>query len=210
MRGIGGGGSAPVNSSASSRSVLPVGSAPAGTAFLAGPHLGTRHLTRRNAGASGGRAAGGTLAAPCGGAVRTTRGCRHRQAEISLLEPADLVAQPCRLFEFEIGSGATHLFLEISHDGQHLFAVNTGSVSISSYSIATDGSLTLVKTTPVNAPTQEPEDARLSPDGTTLWVVDSGGDTVSGFTVDGGSLTEPPTSPTPGPVGTDPIGIVVT
>ena len=101
-------------------------------------------------------------------------------------------------------------WVEISRDGQHLFAVNTGSVSISSYSIATDGSLTLVKTTPVNAPTQEPEDARLSPDGTTLWVVDSGGDTVSGFTVDGGSLTEPPTSPTPGPVGTDPIGIVVT
>jgi DNA-binding beta-propeller fold protein YncE len=62
----------------------------------------------------------------------------------------------------------------------------------------------------VNAPTQEPEDARLSPDGTTLWVVDSGGDTVSGFTIDGGSLTELRTSPTPGPLGADPIGIVVT
>ena len=101
-------------------------------------------------------------------------------------------------------------WLEISHNGQHLFAVNTGSVSISSYSIATDGSLTLVKTTPVNAPTQEPEDARLSPDDTTLWVVDSGGDTVSGFTIDGASLTELPPSPTPGPLGADPIGIVVT
>jgi 6-phosphogluconolactonase len=101
-------------------------------------------------------------------------------------------------------------WVEISHDGQYLFAVNTGSLSISSYSIASGGSLSLLQSTPVNAPTAEPEDARLSPDGATLWVVDSGGDTVSGFTVTGGSLTELPTSPTPGPVGAEPIGIVVT
>jgi 6-phosphogluconolactonase len=101
-------------------------------------------------------------------------------------------------------------WVEISHDGQYLFAVNTGSLSISSYSIVTDGSLILQQTTSVNAPTAEPEDARLSPDGTTLWVVDSGGDTISGFTVDGGSLSELASSPTPGPVGAEPIGIVVT
>jgi 6-phosphogluconolactonase len=101
-------------------------------------------------------------------------------------------------------------WLEITHDGQYLFAVNTGSNSISSYSIAAGGSLTLLQTTPVSAPTAEPEDARLSPDGTTLWVVDSGGDTVSGLSVHGGSLTELATSPTPGPAGADPIGIVVT
>jgi 6-phosphogluconolactonase (cycloisomerase 2 family) len=101
-------------------------------------------------------------------------------------------------------------WVEISHDGQYLFAVNTGSLSISSYSIASGGSLTLFQSTPVNAPTAEPEDARISPDGATLWVVDSGGDTVSGFTVTGGSLTELPSSPTLGPVGAEPIGIVVT
>ena len=44
-----------------------------------------------------------------------------------------------------------------------------------------------------------PEDARLSPDGTTLWVVDPTADAVSGFAVDGGRLTELPTSPTPAP-----------
>jgi 6-phosphogluconolactonase (cycloisomerase 2 family) len=52
-----------------------------------------------------------------------------------------------------------------------------------------------------------PEDARLSPDGDTIWVVDPGADAVSGFTVDGGSLTELSTSPAP--VGAAPSGIVV-
>jgi 6-phosphogluconolactonase (cycloisomerase 2 family) len=101
-------------------------------------------------------------------------------------------------------------WIEISHDGEYLFVVNTESKSISSYSIAGDGSLTLLQTTRVDAPTAVPGDARLSPDGTTLWVVDSGGNTVSGFAVDGGSLTELPGSPTPGPTGAQPIGIVVT
>lgn len=100
-------------------------------------------------------------------------------------------------------------WIEISHDGQFLFTVNTGSGSISSYSIATGGSLTLLQSTAVKA-AGSPEDARLSPDGTTLWVVDPTADTVSGFTVDGGSLTEDPTSPTPAPVGAAPAGIVVT
>ena len=54
------------------------------------------------------------------------------------------------------------------------------------------------------------EDARLSPDGSTLWVVDAGADAVSGFTVDGGTLVELPTSPTPGPAGASPSGLVVT
>jgi DNA-binding beta-propeller fold protein YncE len=88
--------------------------------------------------------------------------------------------------------------------------VNTDSKSISSYSIASDGSLALLETTPVNAPTALPADARLSPDGTTLWVVDSGRNTVSGFAVDGGTVTELPDSPTPGPAAAQPIGIVVT
>lgn len=101
-------------------------------------------------------------------------------------------------------------WIEITHDGRYLFAVNTDSKSISSYAIEGDGSLSLQETTPVRAPTALPADARLSPDGTTLWVVDSGGNTVSGFAVDGGSLTELPGSPTSGPAGAQPIGIVVT
>jgi 6-phosphogluconolactonase (cycloisomerase 2 family) len=51
------------------------------------------------------------------------------------------------------------------------------------------------------------EDARLSPDGTTLWVVESGTDAVTGFTVNGGTLT--PLSSASAPGGATPSGIVV-
>ena len=54
------------------------------------------------------------------------------------------------------------------------------------------------------------EDARLSPDGTTLWVVDPTADAVSGVAVNRGRLTELPTWPTPAPIGAAPAGIVVT
>ena len=100
-------------------------------------------------------------------------------------------------------------WVEISHDGRYLFAVNTASGSISSYSIAAGGSLTLLRSTSVNA-AATPEDARLSPDGTTLWVVDPTADAVSGFAVTRGRLTGLPTSPTPAPIGAAPAGIVVT
>ncbi len=100
-------------------------------------------------------------------------------------------------------------WVEISHDGQYLFAVNTASGSISSYSITTGGALTLLRSTAVN-PAATPEDARLSPDGTTLWVVDPTADAVTGFAVSRGRLTELPTSPTPAPIGAAPAGIVVT
>jgi 6-phosphogluconolactonase (cycloisomerase 2 family) len=100
-------------------------------------------------------------------------------------------------------------WVEISHDGRYLFAVNTASRSVSSYSISTGGSLALLQSTPVNA-AATPEDARLSPDGRTLWVVDPTADAVSGFTVNGGTLTELATSPTAAPAGAAPAGIVVT
>jgi sugar lactone lactonase YvrE len=102
-------------------------------------------------------------------------------------------------------------WIEISHDGTYLFTVNTASQTISSYAIASTGALTLLQSTPVlTAPVATPEDARLSPDGTTLWVVDPGADTISGFTVNGGTLTELPSSPSTGPAGAAPTGIVVT
>jgi 6-phosphogluconolactonase (cycloisomerase 2 family) len=101
-------------------------------------------------------------------------------------------------------------WVEISGDGQYLFAVNTASSSVSSYSIAAGGALTLIGSTPLAHTPAGAEDARLSPDGTTLWVVDAGADAVSGFTVNGGTLVELPGSPTPGPAGASPSGIVVT
>ncbi len=54
-----------------------------------------------------------------------------------------------------------------------------------------------------------PEDARLSPDGSSLWVVDTGLGAISGFTVNGSGLTEFGSSPTPVPAGAAPSGIVV-
>jgi 6-phosphogluconolactonase len=101
-------------------------------------------------------------------------------------------------------------WMEISHDGQFLFTVNTGSNSVSRYGIAADGSLGLLGSTSLGSTALGAEDARLAPDGGTLWVVDTGGRAVSAFSVDGGDLTQLPTSPTTLPAGAAPFGIVVT
>ncbi|HEY2319306.1 MAG TPA: beta-propeller fold lactonase family protein [Solirubrobacteraceae bacterium] len=102
-------------------------------------------------------------------------------------------------------------WVEISRDGRHLFAVNTAVPSISSYRIRDDGSLRLIENTPFSDPNAAglaPEDARLSPDGQTLWVVDSKGDAVSGFSVHDGRLAEI-AAQTALPAGATPFGIVV-
>ena len=102
-------------------------------------------------------------------------------------------------------------WVEISHDGKYLFAVNTAVSTISRYSIASDGTLTLLGSTTLRNPSgRVPEDARLSPDGSTLWVVDAGANAISAFSVSGGTLTELASSPTSGPAGAAPSGIVVT
>jgi 6-phosphogluconolactonase (cycloisomerase 2 family) len=101
-------------------------------------------------------------------------------------------------------------WVEVSHDGNFLFAINTASGSISSYAIAADGRLTLLGSTPFNAPTGlRPFDARLDPSGSFLYVVDAGTARVSAFAVDGGNLTELPSSPIAIPGGVAPFGIVV-
>jgi 6-phosphogluconolactonase (cycloisomerase 2 family) len=106
-------------------------------------------------------------------------------------------------------NGVASCWVEISHDGRFLFAVNTGSSSIASYSIGTGGTLTSLADTPIRNG-KGAEDARLSPDGSTLWVVNAGGDTVNGFAVNGGILTELQASPVPGPTGATPTGIAIT
>jgi 6-phosphogluconolactonase len=102
-------------------------------------------------------------------------------------------------------------WVEISRDGRHLFAVNTAVPSISSYGIRRDGTLELIGSTPfsgANASALAPEDARLSPDGSTLWVVDSKGDAVSGFAVNGGHVTQIAAAQTALPAGATPFGVV--
>jgi 6-phosphogluconolactonase len=109
---------------------------------------------------------------------------------------ADLQTAPC--------------WVEISHDGRYLFAVNTAVPSISRYAITDGGSLRLIGSTPFRNPAGlSPVDARLSPDGGTLWVLGSKGVTLSGFRVRGGDLSELPSSPTPLPAGATPFGVVV-
>jgi 6-phosphogluconolactonase (cycloisomerase 2 family) len=103
--------------------------------------------------------------------------------------------------------GGASCWVEISHDGNFVFVVNTASASISSYSIGAGGALTFLQSTGAGQIGAGAEDARLSPDGSTLWVVESGTNAVTGFTVNGGTLT--PLSAAGGPVGAHPSGIVV-
>ena len=57
-------------------------------------------------------------------------------------------------------------WVEITHDGQFLFTVNTASGTISAYEIAANGALTLLPgSTPAGRPNAGAVDARLSPDG---------------------------------------------
>jgi 6-phosphogluconolactonase (cycloisomerase 2 family) len=110
---------------------------------------------------------------------------------------ADLQTAPC--------------WVEISHNGRFLFTVNTASGSISRYSIASGGALTLLGSTPVKATGGVGAvDARLSPDGRTLYVDESKVGAVGAFAVSGGNLTELSSSPTSLPTGATPAGIVVT
>jgi len=100
-------------------------------------------------------------------------------------------------------------WVEITHDGRFLFTVNTASTTISSYTILADGSLQLLGSTPFSSGTGiRPFDARLDPSGATLYVVDAALDAVSAFAVDGGSLTELPSSPFHLPAGATPFGLV--
>jgi DNA-binding beta-propeller fold protein YncE len=101
-------------------------------------------------------------------------------------------------------------WVEITHDGRYLFAVNTGSTTISSYAINSDGSLQLLGSTSFKSGAGiRPFDARLDPSGSTLYVVDAALDAVTAFSVSGGSLTELHSSPYSLPGGATPFGLVV-
>jgi 6-phosphogluconolactonase len=104
--------------------------------------------------------------------------------------------------------GTASCWVEINHDGRFLYVVNTGSSTVSIYSIADDGTLSFNGSTSIGG--AGAEDARLAPDGQFLWVVEGGADTIAGFSVgtDGAlTLLGPATL---GPAGATPSGIVVT
>jgi 6-phosphogluconolactonase len=99
-------------------------------------------------------------------------------------------------------------WVEITHDGEFLFTVNTASGSISRYQIAADGKLALLGSTPVSDQRGVGAvDARLSADGQSLYVDESRADTVGVFAVDGGQLTAQGTVALP--AGATPAGIAV-
>jgi len=101
-------------------------------------------------------------------------------------------------------------WVAVSPDGSALFAINTGSSSISRYAIAANGTLTLAGSTGMATPAGlRPFDAAVSPDGAYLYVVDAGVARVSAFAVDGTSLTELAGSPIAIPGGAAPFGMVV-
>ena len=102
-------------------------------------------------------------------------------------------------------------WVEITHDGQFLFTVNTASGTISRFSIAPGGALTLLGSTPLRGTGGVGAvDARLSPDGRFLYVDESKTGAVAAFAVHGGNLAELPGSPTSLPAGAAPAGIAVT
>jgi hypothetical protein len=104
--------------------------------------------------------------------------------------------------------GMASCWIEISHDGAFFYVVNTASKTVSTYAVAADGSITFLQSTSAAALGAGAEDARLAPDGATLWVVQAGADAVTGFSVNGGTLTLLSTAA--GPAGASPTGIVVT
>ncbi len=101
-------------------------------------------------------------------------------------------------------------WVNITPDGQYLFAVNTASSSVSRFKIASNGTLTLLGSTALNDGNGLGSfDIRVAPDGNYAYVVDSGRDAVSALKVHDGSLTELSSSPIELPTGAFPFGVVV-
>ncbi len=134
--------------------------------------------------------------APDSGTVSAFRD--HRNGRLSSIQGspfADGQMAPC--------------WVEITHDGQFLFTVNTASGTISAYQIAANGALTLLPaSTPAGGPSVGAVDARLSPDGGFLYVDQSKAGAVAAFAVSGGNLTGIGVFALP--AGAAPAGIVVT
>src|SRR5437762_2644389 len=106
-------------------------------------------------------------------------------------------------------SSTAPCWVAISHDGAFLYAINTGSSTVSSYGIAGDGSLSLAGSTALTGTGLRPFDAALDPTDGFLYVVDAGAAKITVFAVDGANLSELGSSPVAIPGGGTPCGIVV-
>jgi 6-phosphogluconolactonase len=101
-------------------------------------------------------------------------------------------------------------WVTISPDGRILYAVNTGSGTISKYAIAGDGSLALLSNTTVNAQAGVGAvDPISSPDGRVLYVNESRIGAVAAFATNGSGVTELAGSPYALPTGAGAAGIAI-
>ena len=99
-------------------------------------------------------------------------------------------------------------WVDVNSGGTALFAVNTGSGTLSSYSVGAGGALTLAGNTPIAAQAGVGAvDLRLGPAGKTLWVDESTANQIGVFAVNGTTLTQLPSVALP--VGAAAAGIVV-
>ena len=93
-------------------------------------------------------------------------------------------------------------WVAITPDGQDLFAVNTGSGTVSRFSIDPSGNLALLGSTPVNSNGGVGgTDPAISPDGHNLYINETAAHGVAEMTINGGNLTELPGSPVALPAG---------
>jgi 6-phosphogluconolactonase len=110
---------------------------------------------------------------------------------------------------FPNGQTAT-CWVTLSPDGRYLFAANTGSSSISGYRIAANGALSLVGSTPLRGGSGLGIfDLGLDPTGRYLYQLEGGKQMIAVLRVNGGSLSELPSSPIALPANSSPWGIVV-
>ena len=97
-------------------------------------------------------------------------------------------------------------WVDISPDGQHLYAVNTAVPSITTFTIAPDGTLSSPMSVGFKSPTGlRPFDIRVAPDGDYFYVV--GASKISAFAVASGS--ELASSPVSLPAGAVASGLIV-
>jgi 6-phosphogluconolactonase len=87
-------------------------------------------------------------------------------------------------------------WVAITPDGQDLFAVNTGSGTVSRFSIDRNGNLTLLGSTLVNDQGGVGgTDPTVTPDGRNLYINETAAHGLAEMTIKGGNLTELPGSP---------------
>jgi len=92
-----------------------------------------------------------------------------------------------------VGTGAVPSAIAVTPSTNAVFVANSGSNDIYSYTINSDGSLTMGNKTKVNGTT--PTSLAMDPAGKFLFAANQGSSNVSAFSISGTSLTAVPGSP---------------